>query len=75
MLQLVALAAYLGGAIGQSQVNLDPPPIPGYSITVDETGDTFKLVGGLQVNPNLAIEANLYDLGEFSPADTAEHSQ
>lgn len=66
MLEIV-LIPYLGGAIGQSQAReMDADPIPGYTITVDDTGDTIKLVGGLEITRNLAIEASLFDLGEYT---------
>lgn len=65
MLELV-LIPYLGGMVGQSQADTGAEPVPSYTLTIDDTGDVARVVGGLQIIPYLAIEASVGDIGEYT---------
>jgi OOP family OmpA-OmpF porin len=65
--------AYVGGAVGQSDINLDCSGVPNC-----ETSDTgYKFFGGYKFTPNIAGEVTYFDWGKAggsatSPFGTAE---
>jgi OOP family OmpA-OmpF porin len=60
---------YVGGNIGQSRAKIDDaritPLLPGATISDDNKGNAFKLLGGYQFNRNFAVEGGYFNLGEF----------
>jgi OOP family OmpA-OmpF porin len=51
---------YVGGSIGQSEVQDFCDGVPG----CDDTDTAWKFFGGYQINPNFSIEAGYTDLGK-----------
>jgi OOP family OmpA-OmpF porin len=54
---------YAGAGFGQASVDLGPCDLD-ITCEDDDTDTAFKIFGGYQVNPNLAIEVAYLDLGE-----------
>jgi opacity protein-like surface antigen len=67
--------AYLGLSIGQAKFKNPCAGVPG-SISCDSNDTSFRVLGGYQMSPNVAIEAGYSDLGTVhaSNGDTAELS-
>jgi OOP family OmpA-OmpF porin len=61
-LPALAEGLYVGGAVGKPDLKADS--IAGQS--ADSRGTAFKLYGGYQFNPNIALEAGGVNLGKFS---------
>lgn len=54
---------YLGASVGTSKISsggCDEGPLPA-GISCDDTANTYKVFGGYQFNPNLALEAGYTD--------------
>lgn len=65
---------YLGGSLGQSRAKIDDARITSallgggataVSIVDDNRGIGYKLFGGYQFNPYIALESGYFDLGRF----------
>lgn len=59
---------YAGGALGQSKDRELCDGLPS-GLDCDDSDVAFKIFGGYQVNPNLAVEAAYTDLGETKLSD------
>jgi len=57
---LASAQGYAGIGIGQSRAKFDCTGAD----TCDKTGNAFRLYGGYQFTPNLALEAAYYDQGK-----------
>ncbi|MGD8593110.1 MAG: outer membrane beta-barrel protein [Gammaproteobacteria bacterium] len=53
---------YIGLGVGQSSVDIDAPGAD----SVDDKDTSFKIFGGLVINPNVKLEFTYMDLGEAS---------
>lgn len=65
---------YFGLSLGRSQATIDEPRIrarllsngaSSVSFSLDESSTAFKLLGGYQFNPYLAVEGGYFNLGKF----------
>lgn len=75
---------YLGAGIGKSRANIDQQKIAldlqnaGFvvnGVQRDRRDDSYKIYGGYQLLPYLALEGGYYDLGEFNfQTDTTPNS-
>jgi OOP family OmpA-OmpF porin len=66
-----AQQAYVGGAVGQSHVNLDCSGVP--NCTTNDTG--YKVFGGYKFTPNLAGELTYFDWGKASGSSGAARAE
>jgi OOP family OmpA-OmpF porin len=58
--------AYVGGTVGQARWNVDCQGAG----QCDKTDTAFKLLGGLDLYPNIAVEASYFSLGKASASDS-----
>jgi OmpA-OmpF porin, OOP family len=61
---------YLGGNIGRTSADFDPPalPAPILGVAEDDKDKGYKLYGGYQFHRNFAVEGGYFDLGDFDYA-------
>jgi hypothetical protein len=65
---------YIGGDVGQSEINLSTETSTSFSGTVDKNSTMYALGAGLQLNYNLGLELSYVDFGEASWNGTWEGS-
>lgn len=70
---------YWGLSVGQSQSQIDEPQtsssllgagVTTTNISRDTRGTAYKLFGGYQLTPNIAVEGGYFNLGKFSYSST-----
>ena len=60
------IRGYAGIGLGMSSVDLDYQPIGLGTVSEDDSDTTFKLFGGIIVNPYFSVDFGYINLGEYS---------
>lgn len=71
MMSLACAQAYVGGAVGYAQLEVDCGTLP----QCDKSGTGAKIYGGYKINPAIAIEAGFIDYGKAKASSTYYQSE